>query len=77
MDFEAQILVLIGGLIKKTREERGLSQEELSQRVNLNRATICRIENGKASISMVSLGKIAAALNCFLDIEMIPVEKDS
>lgn len=77
MNFEAQILAQMGGLIKQMRESRGLSQHELSERTKLARETISRIEGGKMNLTIIVLGKIASALNCFLDVEMIPQEIES
>jgi transcriptional regulator with XRE-family HTH domain len=74
--FEDQILSLMGGLIRQMRQQRGLSQAELSQLIKVDRATISRIENGKVNLHFVTLGRIAAALDCFVDVEMVPMEGD-
>ena len=72
--YEAEILTTMGGLIRQMRLQRGFSQAELSRRSQIDRATLSRIENGKQNLHFVMFGKIAAALECFVDVEMVPVE---
>lgn len=48
-----------GVRIREIREKRGLSQEELSSRLGINRATISKIENGKFAITIDYLYKLA------------------
>ncbi|MDR0571931.1 MAG: helix-turn-helix transcriptional regulator [Rickettsiales bacterium] len=52
-------------LLVKTRQEEGLTQEELANKINTKQASISRIEKNNASIlpSMEFLYKIANALN--------------
>jgi transcriptional regulator with XRE-family HTH domain len=42
----------LGEAIKKTREERGYSQDQLAEKMNINRSTISKIENGKFEITV-------------------------
>ena len=42
---------LLGGE-KNGRWKKGLSQDELAEKMNVNRATISKIENGKFSFSI-------------------------
>lgn len=53
----------MGELIKKAREEAGLSQAELANLVYRRRATVSDMENGKVEVSAGSLALLAAALN--------------
>jgi transcriptional regulator with XRE-family HTH domain len=53
----------MGLLVAKARQEAGLNQAELAERVNRRRATITDIENGKSEISTPTLILLAAALN--------------
>lgn len=51
--------------IKRLREERGMTQEELSSRARVSRAIISRLENGKDVVTTTeTLKKIASALGC-------------
>lgn len=45
--------------IRKLRNEREWSQEELADRANLHRTYISHLENGKRQISVETLCKIA------------------
>lgn len=53
---------MIGERIREYREIAKLTQEELAEKVNVQRNTVWRWENGKAS-PMESIAKIALALN--------------
>jgi HTH-type transcriptional regulator/antitoxin HipB len=75
--FEAQILGTIGHLIREMRKQRGFSQRDLSSQIGVNRTTLSRIENGKQNLNFVLFAKIAAAMECFIDVEMIPAEIDN
>lgn len=54
----------IGNLIKQKREEKNISQRELARRINIDNATISKIENGnieKPSLEVIF--KISKELN--------------
>lgn len=53
----------IGTKIKAYRLREGLTIPQLSETTGLSRGFISQLENGKASLSIDSLGKIASALN--------------
>lgn len=57
----------IGNRIKQLREEMGITQDELAERVGMYRNNISRIESGKYSVGQDSLSKIAVALGKKLD----------
>jgi transcriptional regulator with XRE-family HTH domain len=52
----------VGQEIRRVREERGLNQTQLAVVVGTGPAAISRIENGRQSPNMVTLEKIARAL---------------
>ena len=57
----------IGENIRKRREELGMSQTELAEKVNVRPSMIGQVESGRKPPSMV-LGKyIADALGCSMD----------
>ncbi|MCB0843031.1 MAG: helix-turn-helix transcriptional regulator [Bacteroidetes bacterium] len=62
------------GLICQMRQQRGKSQTELSDLIQIDQATISRIENGRANLHFVTFGRIAAAMDRFVDVEMVPME---
>ncbi|MFZ4544725.1 MAG: helix-turn-helix domain-containing protein [Saprospiraceae bacterium] len=61
----------LGERIRFAREERGYSQEQLSEMMKINRSTISKIENGKFSITVDYL----ARFSIFLDYEFKVMEK--
>lgn len=56
----------IGEAIRKMREKKGYSQDELAEIMKVNRSTISKIENGKFSFSIDYLSKFS----WFLDFEV-------
>jgi transcriptional regulator with XRE-family HTH domain len=52
----------VGFNIRRIREERGLSQEELATLAGLHRAYLGQIERGEKNIGLKNLEKIASAL---------------
>lgn len=56
----------IGENIKKTREQKGLSQKEVVSAIGMGPAQYSRIENGKTDPSVSTLERIAHALGISL-----------
>lgn len=54
---------LLGRRIKELRKMKGLSQEELSEKVDIDPKHLSRIEVGRGFPSLDTLEKIAKALN--------------
>jgi HTH-type transcriptional regulator/antitoxin HipB len=57
----------LGGVIRRWREKRGLSQTELARRARLRQKTISDLENG-APPSFRSLTRILVALDLEIDV---------
>ncbi|MGE0631265.1 MAG: type II toxin-antitoxin system antitoxin SocA domain-containing protein [Parachlamydiales bacterium] len=57
----------LGNRIKVLREEMDLSQEELAKLLNVDRASLSQIENGKRSVKAEELSLISKALNVSAD----------
>ncbi len=55
--------IKFGKIVKSLREERGLSQEILADRADLNRSYVGEVERGTAMPSLGTVTKIAKALN--------------
>lgn len=53
----------MGELIKKAREEAGISQEELAKQIYRKRLAVSEMENGKVEINAWVLPHLANALN--------------
>ncbi len=58
----AEINKKVGANIRKYRERKGLTQEELAFEADLHRAYIGQIERGEKNIGVQNLEKIAKAL---------------
>lgn len=54
---------LLGARIKEIRKIRGLSQDELSEKIDIDPKHLSRIEVGRGFPSLDTLEKIAIALN--------------
>ena len=51
--------------IKRVREEKGMTQEQLAEKANVNRSLLNQLETGKIkNTSINTLQKIADTLNC-------------
>jgi ribosome-binding protein aMBF1 (putative translation factor) len=60
---DSKILKALGQLIFKIRTEKGLSQEEVSYRCDVDRAKISKIENGNANCNITTLVELAKGLD--------------
>tara|TARA_Y200000002_G_C22163358_1_gene448030 strand:- start:144 stop:368 length:225 start_codon:yes stop_codon:yes gene_type:complete len=64
---EKLFLIEISGLIKKLRLEKGISQEELSNQIDIDRKYASLIEKGDRNLSILMLRKITEGLNISLE----------
>jgi ribosome-binding protein aMBF1 (putative translation factor) len=56
----------------ENREKKHLSQQELANKIGIDRANLSKLENGNANPSIQMLKRIASALNMRLKIEFLP-----
>lgn len=56
----------VGKRIKEIREQKSISQKDLSFSADLDRSYIASVESGQRNISIVNLEKIAIALDVTL-----------
>ena len=61
----------IGALIRTLREERRLEAKELAEYADIDASNLSRIEKGKFSPGLDVLCKIAAAMDC--SVEIVPI----
>ena len=61
----------LGDRIRTVREKRGYSQEQLAEKMDINRSTISKIENGKFGITVDYLVRFSI----FLDYEFKVIER--
>ena len=52
----------VGEAIKNARLKQNLTQEELGERIGVKRSQICKLESGKCSITLSTMGKVFRAL---------------
>jgi HTH-type transcriptional regulator/antitoxin HipB len=60
----------IGAILRQAREEAGLTQEELADRVGTQKTAISRIENHAEDIKLSTIQKVAKALGKNLEISL-------
>ena len=65
----------LGKKIKKMREDKGFSQEQLSKMLKLNRSTLSLIEKGQRTVKAEELKKLAEIFNISTDI-LLDLEKE-
>ena len=58
----------IGSIIRRIREERGIEARDLAKLAGIDAANLSRIENGKYSVGIDILSKIAAVLGKKIDL---------
>ena len=74
----SKICSLMGKRLRDLRESRGWSQEELAEKSDLDSTYIGGIERGRRNPSLVSLAKLARALNIPLpDLVRVPIDLGS
>ena len=62
MQLNTDILKVFGENVRKKRQDKGLSQEELAFKANLHRTYIGMIERAEKNITLINIEKIANAL---------------
>jgi DNA-binding XRE family transcriptional regulator len=61
---EWTLLEVFGGKLRRVRDDAGLTQGELAERVGLQLRTVQKWEAGKINVPMVTLYRIQRALGC-------------
>jgi transcriptional regulator with XRE-family HTH domain len=56
------IRIKIGLRIKELRKAKGLSQEQLALKAEIDRTYMASVENGKRNVAIVNIEKILSAL---------------
>lgn len=52
----------LGKNLKRIREEKGISQGEISRRLDVDKGFVSNIENGKTNPTLATIAKIAKAV---------------
>jgi transcriptional regulator with XRE-family HTH domain len=59
-----QLSVLIGKNLSQFRRERGITQADLAERIDVDAETISRFERGTVTPSVATLERLCGALDC-------------
>ena len=70
---EFQLFIRVGEKIKKIRERKNLSQQELAARCNFEKSNMSRIESGRTNLTLKSLFIISEALDVSIK-ELVDVD---
>ena len=57
------ILIKFGDRLRKIRQKKNLSQEELGFKADIHRTYVGAIERGEQNVSLINIEKLAKALN--------------
>jgi DNA-binding XRE family transcriptional regulator len=57
--------------LRATREEKGLTQDELAERSGIAKATISKIESGKRNVTVDTLITLAGAMGKKIEINLV------
>ena len=60
---EDDVKIVIGKRVKEIRSSKGLSQEKLALKSNIDRTYITSVENGKRNISIEMIQKICKGMD--------------
>ena len=66
----------VGALLRQAREQAGLTQEEVAERLETKKSAISRIENSAGSIRLSTLERFAQAIGWRLSLELKPPKKE-
>ena len=62
----------LGQQVRRLREDAGLTQEELAERIHSTQGTIARLEAGGREPAVSTLARIAAALDAEVELRLVP-----
>lgn len=62
--------------VVRMRLKRGLTQANLAVKINSTQAIVSRIESGSTNCSIKTIQNIAEALNCSIDLQLVPREEE-
>jgi transcriptional regulator with XRE-family HTH domain len=64
----SEVTLEVGQLIRRTRRAKGLTTEELGEKMGVVAATVERYESGRQNLTVNTLDKIAKALDVSLKV---------
>lgn len=69
-----ELLAPLGEQIKRLRNSRGITQEELADRIGKGKSVIAKYERGNVNLRIGVLAQVAQALDCKFEIILTPFE---
>jgi len=72
---ESELSKSLGSRIRKLREERDISQQDLAALCNFEKSNMARIESGRTNPTFLTLYKISVALKVSLSL-LIDIDRD-
>ena len=66
---------LLGDHVRELRQKRGLTQNDLAQRLGVPQSRISEIESGTRMPNLVTMLRLAAALDCKPSALLAPFDK--
>jgi transcriptional regulator with XRE-family HTH domain len=57
----------IGKIIKQIREEKGLTQQQLAELINMHRSNYSKVESGERDLSIEAINKVAKFFGMTID----------
>lgn len=75
----SEVLVALGQAVRLYRSKLNISQEELAHRAELHRTYIADIERGARNVTLLTLVRLASALEVSVEVLMreLPAENKS
>lgn len=73
-DMDTMNIEQIGALVRAERLRRGMTQEDLGERVGVGKAQISKIESGKG-LTIKTVSKLLDALNLVANVKLIPQQR--
>ncbi len=72
---EEELFILVGHRIRRTRQLKSISQQDLAAMLNIEKSNMARIEAGRTNITIRNLYRICVALGVQLQelLEGIPL----
>jgi transcriptional regulator with XRE-family HTH domain len=61
-DQKEPLQVAFGAAVRERRQHRGLSQEDLGELAGFHRTYISEVETGDRNVTLLNIGRLAAAL---------------
>jgi DNA-binding XRE family transcriptional regulator len=70
-DYEYELrMEVLGELIKKTRLERNMTQEQLGELIGVQKAQISRLENNTGNVTLATILKVFTALQAKIKMQI-------